>query len=340
MSDAGQGIPPDGFLAVIWVLAGVSTVLFFGRLLVRGILLRSFHADDVFSALAWFSMLVAIILATVSNPLNYKSSSILVGETPKPSEEELANITITLRKWNVAAETFFWIGLYCVKLSFMFLYRLIFPQYRIVWTLITVYIILSFGACLIGVYGQCGSASHLFSYDQCRTPYVAALDGKLIWVDFVLNVTTDLALFIFPLPMIWRLNMHTKQKLAVTAICSLALITIAFEIVRTVKLYTEDFALTSLYGYLELLVSVLVSMLPSYRFLVSPADKDREYRRLLWTRITMRSNLSCSSGYSMNNMRRGQENQSQQAINELITPDELEPPAPAVMKMKSAFDAA
>lgn len=146
------------------MLAGIATVLFFGRLVVRSILLKSFHADDAFSAVAWLSMLIAIILATISTPLNYKSSSILVGETPTPSAEEVASITIALRRWNVAAETFFWIGLYCVKLSFMFLYRLIFSQFRLAWALVTVYIILSFGACLIGVYGQCGSASHLFSY--------------------------------------------------------------------------------------------------------------------------------------------------------------------------------
>jgi hypothetical protein len=36
--------------------------------------------------------------------------------------------------------------------------------------------------------------------------------------------------------MIWRLNMRLKQKLAVTGICSLALITVAFETTRKVKL--------------------------------------------------------------------------------------------------------
>ncbi|KAI0803805.1 hypothetical protein GGR55DRAFT_682219 [Xylaria sp. FL0064] len=343
MSDAGQGISSGGFLAVIWVLTGLATVLFFGRLLVRSILLKSFHTDDVFSALAWFFMTVAIILATIVNPLNYKSSSILVGETPTPSAAELANITITLRKWNVAGQTLFWTGLFCVKLSFMFLYRLVFGhhrQYRLVWKLVTVYIILSYGICLIGVYGQCGSARYLFSYEQCMTPYVAALDQKLIWVDYVFNVTSDLALIILPMPMIWGLSMHIKQKLAVTAICSLALITIAFETARTVKLYTENFTLTNLYSYLELLIAVLISMLPSYRFLVSPSDKDREYRRLFWTRITLRSNRSYSSEYSMHNMSRGQPTQSEQAINEPTIEDEPTPPIPTGIRVKTTIDVA
>ncbi|KAI0413212.1 hypothetical protein F5X98DRAFT_379020 [Xylaria grammica] len=208
MSDAGQGVSPGGFL-------------------------KSFHADDVFSALAWFCTTVAIILATIANPLNYKSSSTLVGESPMPSAAELADTTITLRKWNIAGQTLFWTGLYCVKFSFMFLYRLMFGEnqrYRLAWTLV---------------------------------------------------VTTDLALVILPMPIIWRLNMHVKQKLAVTAICGLALIIIAFETVRTVRLYTETFTLTNLYSYLKLLIVVIISMLPSYRFLVSSSDKDREYRQSL-----------------------------------------------------------
>ncbi|KAI1275358.1 hypothetical protein F5Y07DRAFT_369817 [Xylaria sp. FL0933] len=343
MSDAGQGISPGGFLAVIWVLTGLATVLFFGRLLVRSILLKSFHTDDVFSALAWFFMTVAIILATVALPLNYKSSSIVVGETPTPPAAELADITITLRKWDIACETFFWTGLYCVKLSFVFLYRLVFGnhrQYRLVWTLVTVYIVLSYGICLIGVYGQCGSARYLFSYAQCMTPYVTALDLKLVWVDYVFNLTSDLALFIFPLPIIWGLTMHVKQKLAVTAICSLALITIAFDTVRTVKLSTENMTLTNIYAYLELTIAVLISMLPSYRFLVSPSDKDREYRRLFWTRITLRSNRSYSSQYSMHNVSRGQTSQSEQAINESTLEDEPAPPVPTAIRVKTTIDVA
>ena len=104
---------------------------------------------------------------------------------------------------------------------------------------------------------------------------------------------------VLPMRLIWRLNMRITQKLAVTAICSLAIITVMFETVRSVKLYQVNFNLTNLYGYLELLVSVIVSMLPSYRFLISPADKDREYRRIFWSRITLRTYHSNSTGYSM-----------------------------------------
>ncbi|KAI2613765.1 uncharacterized protein GGS25DRAFT_15350 [Hypoxylon fragiforme] len=304
MSDAGQGISATGLLVVLWVLTGVATILFIGRLVIRGVLLKKFHLDDAFGALAWFLLLVSMICATIQTPLTYHFSSILIGETPAPSEEEMADMTITLRRWNVAVETLFWTSLYSVKLSFMFLYRYVLRsggrnKHIAVWSAALVYIILCYGICLIGVYGQCGDVRNLFTYQQCMTPYVASLIPKLIWISFFFNVTSDLVVVILPMPVIWSLQMRLHQKLAVSGLCSLAIVTIAFETARSVKLYELSNSFTNLYSYLELIISVLVGMLPSYRFLVSPTDKDREYRRLFWSRITLRSYNSGSSSYSM-----------------------------------------
>lgn len=150
------------------------TVLFFGRLLIRGILVKTFHLDDLFGAVAWLLTTVAIILATIVNPLNYKSGAIVVGDAPTPPLDELAHIMVTLRRWNIACEVLFWTGLYCIKLSFMFLYRLIFGnhhEYRRPWFAITIYIVISYAICLIGVFGQCGDSRNLFSYGKCRPCY-------------------------------------------------------------------------------------------------------------------------------------------------------------------------
>ncbi|KAI2777390.1 hypothetical protein F4815DRAFT_481240 [Daldinia loculata] len=307
MSEAGQGISSEGLLVVIWTLASISTVLLAGRLLIRSIVLKSFHLDDMFGAISWLLMMLVMIIATVELPLSYQYSSILIGESPAPPESELENMAIRLRKWDVASETCFWTSLFCVKLSFMFLYKIAFcprNKYNRVWSWSLIYIVLCYGTCLIGVYGQCGDAINLFSYEECITPYVALLQSRLVWVDYFFNVTSDIVVIALPMPVIWRLNMGTKQKLALSAICSLAMITIAFETVRSVKLHQLDSHLTNLYSYLELLVSVLISQLPSYRFLISPSEKDREYRRLFWSRVTMRSYHSGFSGYSMQNFDR------------------------------------
>lgn len=157
-----------------------------------------------------------MICATIENPLTYQFSSILIGETPAPPEEDVADMAITLRTWNVAVQTLFWTSLYSVKFSFMFLYRVVLRfgsrgKHRAIWLTALVYIILCYGICLIGVYGQCGDARNLFTYrkspeiirysqhcvlisnsGQCMTPYVASLDSKLIWISYFFNVSSDL----------------------------------------------------------------------------------------------------------------------------------------------------
>lgn len=164
---------------------------------------------------------------------------------------------------------------------------------------------------------------------ECGSPYSLELQKKLVWVAFTFNVTSDLvgqchhssmlkcdpqthtthsrltlppsthAVILLPMPLIWRPSTSTRQKLAASAIFGLAIITVAFEVVRSIKLFKVNTNLTNLYGYLELTISVLLCMLPPYRFLVSPAaDKGgRRERRLLWSRITtLRSRPESSRG--------------------------------------------
>lgn len=270
-----------------------------------------------------------------------------------PATADYAALIIRLRKWNVADQMLFWTALYCVKLSFMFLYKYVLgsirPNVVKTWYLALVYIVCCYGICLIGVFGQCGDARNLWSVEGCSTSYVTALDQKIIWIDFFFNVSSDLigmfsqsschyhpsfpigcrptypllVVVLLPMPVIWSLHMTSTQKLAVSSICSLAIITVVFEIVRTVKLYQNNFNLTNLYSYLELLVAVIISILPSFRFMVSPSPKDREYRRLFWTAITWRSMHSNSSGYSMHSYDQvSRQNASSRQINVQTTIDQ------------------
>ncbi|KAI8952289.1 hypothetical protein F4801DRAFT_600156 [Xylaria longipes] len=327
MGNTSQSILPAAFLPVAWTLTAVTTVLFLGRLLFRTTILKRFHLDDAFSTAAWLSMIIAIILATVATPLNYEYGSILVGETPTPSPAELARIAIALRKFNVPAEFLFWTGLYCVKLSFMSLYRLVFGsrgQYRHTWALTTTYIILSYGVCLVWVFGQCGSINNLFSYEQCKTLYIAHLSW--IWAQYFFNLTSSFLVIVFPLPTIWHLNISVKQRLAVTSICGLALLTVAVDVLRTRKLFENNFALADIYGYLELVIAVLASVLPSYESLVFSSEKNREDSRRFWSWATFRSRSSNPRGHSMEIADNRGNDQPERVVNNGATVLEPAPP--------------
>lgn len=125
--------------------------------------------------------------------------------------------------------------------------------------------------------------------------------------------------------------MRLRQRIALSCVCGLAAITIAFETLRSVKLYQTNFNLTNLYSYLELLITVLIGMLPSYRFMVGSSDKDREYRHLFWTNVTFRSRSSSQfSGFSLQNydIRRSRDTVSTRNANEHDIEHEQPPPLP------------
>lgn len=165
-------------------------------MLIRSILIKNFHLDDLFSFLAYALLVIAMILATIANPLNYQVSAVFVGEAPMPAAADYAALVIRLRRWNVAGQMLFWTALYCVKLSFMFLYKYVLgtirPNLVRIWFFALVYIVCCYGICLIGVFGQCGDARNLWSIEGCSTSYVTRLDQKIIWIDYFFNVSSDL----------------------------------------------------------------------------------------------------------------------------------------------------
>lgn len=83
--------------------------------------------------------------------------------------------------------------------------------------------------------------------------------------------------------MLHTLSMHLREKLGLAAIFSIAFVTIAFDIVRTLETLTVDAinAVTPLWTNLESAVAVCMSALPSYAALMKgragpPAYRERE----------------------------------------------------------------
>ena len=95
-----------------------------------------------------------------------------------------------------------------------------------------------------------------------------------------------------PLPLLWRLKMPIRQKFAVTAVSSLALVTIAMDILRLVETEKALPEVTWLYTSLETEVAVIVASLPAFSFLVSDTESSRERRRQLSRALSLHSGNS------------------------------------------------
>lgn len=94
---------------------------------------------------------------------------------------------------------------------------------------------------------------------------------------------------VLPLPLIWRLNMPVRQKLAVTIVFSLALVTLAMEILRIIETEKSLPEVTWLYTSLQTEVAVIVASLPAFSFLVSDSEGSREKRGQLRKALSLHS---------------------------------------------------
>ena len=84
---------------------------------------------------------------------------------------------------------------------------------------------------------------------------------------------------VLPLSMLFRIQISARQKIGLALIFSIAIVTIALDIVRTVESISGGaFGYISLYCILETTLTVIISSLPVYRGLVSYVQK-RKYDR-------------------------------------------------------------
>lgn len=53
-----------------------------------------------------------------------------------------------------------------------------------------------------------------------------AISKPIIWVSFVLNISTDISLFLIPIPMLWKSSLRLHKKIAATSVLSAGLLVI------------------------------------------------------------------------------------------------------------------
>ena len=94
---------------------------------------------------------------------------------------------------------------------------------------------------------------------------------------------------VLPLPLLWRMNMPIRQKLAVTAGFSLALVTVAMDILRLVETENALPEVTWLYTSLETEIAVIIAFLPAFSFLISDSATSKERRSRLKRALSLRS---------------------------------------------------
>ncbi|KAL9637287.1 MAG: hypothetical protein Q9204_001935 [Flavoplaca sp. TL-2023a] len=222
-------------------MTALATLVTIGRYIIRFEARGKFYYDDLAHFVAWILMIGCC--ATFQD--TYPSAQKIIGVADPPLDAIVA-----FRKHQFALTTLFVLSLWFVKFAFMFLYRLLFwasPMFQKLWWGVMISLLITVWVPLAGVLTGCGHPSDVFN-----------------------------PVMILPWFILRKVQMRTAKKLGIGAIFSVVLITIACDILRTIKSFDEGaFSDSSLYTFLEVTLAVIVSCLPIYRRLFRTRTKKR-----------------------------------------------------------------
>ncbi|MCJ1463320.1 hypothetical protein MMC07_001927 [Pseudocyphellaria aurata] len=254
-------------IAAISVLTALSTLAIFLRIHVRWSTGLGFQADDhtIFAAgiVAW--LLFVTIYFEASNGLGRHFIAV--------PEGQLTN----MYKGLLFAGPGFHLSILLIQLSFIFLYKRLFTLQRR-WFKYTLYALGAFSivqnlAIIITVLLYCAPFNYYWNKSipgghcyKFQTAYIIGL---------VLNLVTDIAILITPIPIIWGLQMSAKSKKAVTClfllggfVCITNLIRLPYQI----SIPPEDFTWTNvnaaIWAHASTCIGIVSACLPCYRPLV------------------------------------------------------------------------
>lgn len=105
---------------------------------------------------------------------------------------------------------------------------------------------------------------------MCSTPLDAQTTIIIIIYSTVVDILIDLMIMAMPLKLLYRVQISTKQKLALSGVFSMGMVIVIFSIIRAVQVTTtarNDTFLLAFWGVLEATVAVIVGCLPPFKSL-------------------------------------------------------------------------
>ncbi|KAI9804374.1 MAG: hypothetical protein M1826_004870 [Phylliscum demangeonii] len=212
-------IPPSPrgvqLIVVFILLPTIATLSFVLRLLARRIINARLKADDGFILLALLFSWVAGIDGVVAV---YHGSGQHANRIPPA-------LVPRVRYHGYLYDIFRGFALLAAKISILLLYRRINPNANF---RRAVHLVMAF--CV--AYSVAAIATVIFQCSPRRRYWIKALPGSCIntltfyKISGTINMLSDIAIFLLPLPMVWKVRLPRRQKLAIIGVLAIGLVTV------------------------------------------------------------------------------------------------------------------
>ncbi|PYH89848.1 hypothetical protein BO71DRAFT_487608 [Aspergillus ellipticus CBS 707.79] len=243
----------------------LATVVVALRLYARLHMLRKPGWDDLLIALSLITdfFFFAFLVVEIKYGLAKNQDEL----QPNELEKQLKALYITIPLYNLC--------LTLTKLSLIFLYRRLFPPkgYQVL-LMVALAVVLVTGMWM--VFSAILFCIPVRAFWDTSIPHTC-LSQSVVWgLNAALQITTDLALVIIPLPILARLRLPKRQKAALIFIFALGFFVCATSIVRLttiVKLihttnFTEGNGLAATWSFIESNTAIICACLPPLRPLI------------------------------------------------------------------------
>ncbi|RWA14424.1 hypothetical protein EKO27_g689 [Xylaria grammica] len=222
----------DATQGTLWALTAVCVLIVGLRLYGRLHVSKSFGLDD------WI-MLVAVILRVVTQASTQQTYTWGLGNGEKTLSYDPQYIYFTLWNW-VQATLGIWVAT-TARVSAAILLVRIFGTKRWLWWFLTIYTVIQLVVAIVVTtlfWTQCTPVTGVWQPLLVQTGQATCWDPRVviyaIYTGQSLFTVADLTYVLFPILVIWKLNMPRRQKIGLAALLALSFITVVASILKII----------------------------------------------------------------------------------------------------------
>lgn len=149
--------------------------------------------EDVWMYLAIVAFIITMVLYYITIDPFFKVTAMALGQEPPDAMSPSA--IIRLVKEFFVVQLFFWLTLWAVKWSLLFMFKRLtngLPIYNRIWWGVFIYSVIIFIGCCISNFTACSSMKAWFSLGECNTPRDTRAKLISLWFSLGADLSTDL----------------------------------------------------------------------------------------------------------------------------------------------------
>ncbi|KAL8950597.1 MAG: hypothetical protein Q9222_003377 [Ikaeria aurantiellina] len=256
----------------------LATCFTAARLGIRAWKKRWWLIEDITVTLAWACFTAMTIGYICVTPAVYRIADVGTGKIPPyPTLKDDAEYLVKIFFPNTLL---LWTTLWLVKFSLLLQCRRLVdrrPIYIKVWWCIVVFTGIAYAGCIVTEFTSCRTLHDWFTFGQCSTARDARASVISLFYSYAVDVITDLMIMIFPLRLLWNLQLNLIRKISLMAIFGVGIICLVTSTIRIVQIQSKSNSKQpspswlEVWAIIEAAIAVVVACLPTFGLLLPPS---------------------------------------------------------------------